>query len=383
MEARAAVSNDLLSDYFKDIYYNKSSPASFSGLGKLWLHIKNDKNRPPNVTKKKLASWLSKQETYQVHTRPPKKYPTEAIIVEHMDDIWDADILQLPAQKVKQNKDYKYMLGVIDLFSRFVWGRLLKSKGAAETARAFQDILSGSGGRKCIELRTDAGGEFRGGPFQEVLKKNKIKHILAYGEVKANYIERWNRTFQDKLYKWMYENNTSVFVDAVDDVISSYNNTVHGSTGFKPVEVNETNALTLYEKVYIPILNKRAEETVKFSFSVGQLVRLSLFINKFKRGYTQNYTEEVFRVTSRIPSHPPRYRIEDLKGEPIEGSFYSEDLKEVNAESTDQINWKIERVIYTRKIKGKKKSLVKWVGFPDKFNTLIPTADLVKYPKRK
>lgn len=372
-----------LDSYFKDIYYNKASPASFTGLAKLWGHIKTDKNRPKNVTKKKLAGWLSQQETYQVHTRAPKKYPTESIIVEHMDDIWDADILQLPTERAKDNKNYKYMLGVIDLFSRFVWAKLLKTKGAGETAEAFQDILDQSGGRKCVELRTDAGGEFRGTAFQEVLKKNKIRHILAYGEVKANYIERWNRTFQDKLYKWMYENNTAVFVNAVDDIISSYNNTVHSSTGFKPAEVDEKNALNLYEKVYIPILNKRAEETVKYSFSLGQLVRLSLFINKFKRGYTQNYTEEVFRVTTRIPSHPPRYRIEDLKGEAIEGSFYSEDLKAVNAESVDEINWKIERVIYTRKIKGKKKSLVKWVGFPEKFNTLIPTSDLVKYPKRK
>lgn len=375
----------ILRDYFKDIYYDRVFPASYSGIEKLWNYIKVDKDRPESVTKEKLIRWLRKQETYQVHTRPPKKYPTEAIIVEGLDEIWDADILHLPTEKPSLNKNYKYLLGVIDLFSRFVWGRLLKSKGGAETARAFQDILAeaAGAGRKCTEVRTDSGGEFTGKEFRQVLLAEKIRHIIAYGEVKANYIERWNRTFQDKLYRWMYEKNTSVFADAVDDIITSYNNTIHGSTGFKPADVTEANAMELYERVYIPILDKRAKETTEFSFRVGQLVRLSLLINKFKRGYTQNYTEEVFKVTATIPSHPPRYKIEDLKGEEVKGSFYKEDLKAVNAESTAGVNWKIDKVIYTRKIKGRKLSLVSWVGFPKKFNTLIPHSHLAKYPRRK
>ena len=371
----------VLDEYFTSIYYDKSSPASFSGLAKVWGQVKKDPAKPKGITKKKLIKWLEKQETYQVHTRSPKNSPTEKIIVGYIDEMWDADILQLPTENPKANKNYRYMLGVIDLFSRHAWACLLKTKTAEETLNAFQSILSR--GRKCDKLRTDAGGEFTGSRFQKMLKNKDIQHMTAYGEVKANYIERWNRTFQDKLYRWMYQNNTTVWVNVIDDILESYNNTTHGTTGFRPAQVTTENALALYEKVYIPILNKRASERLIFSFNIGQLVRLSLFIHKFKRGYTQNYTEEIFRVVATIPSHPPRYKIEDLEGETVEGSFYAEDLKEVNATQASNINWKINRVIWTRKIKGKKKSLVNWVGYPDKFNSIIPAADITKYSRRQ
>ena len=82
-------------------------------------------------------------------------------------------------------------------------------------------------------------------------------------------------------------------------------------------------------------------------------------------------------------SHPARYSIRDLKGEKVEGSFYAPELKKVNAKDKSQIKWKIERVIYTRKIKGRRQSLVKLLGFPQKFNTLSPSSDLTKYPRKK
>ena len=366
--------------YFSSIYHHPPAPASFSSFEKIWTHIQSDPNRPADVTRSNLSEWLNDQETHQVYQVPESKFDTEAIIVEYMDEMWDGDILQLP-NTPKMNGGFKYLVAFIDLFSRYVWVRLLKSKSASETAKSFQSILKE--GRKCKELQTDSGGEFMGRPFQDLLEDQGIDHIRAYGSVKANYIERWNRTFQDKLYRYTYENTTSKFSDVIDDLVKSYNTTVHSTTGFAPAQVTPDNALALYERVYIPILNKRANQKIPFSFEVGQLVRLSLARGRFKRGYEQKWSEEIFQIRSRTASHPPRYQIRDLKGENVEGSFYNQELKRVNAKDENQVNWKIERVIYTRKIKGRKKSLVKWLGFPPKFNTLIPSADLAKYPRKK
>jgi len=352
--------SDAVQEYLKNIYFDPKTPASFSGLEKIWTHIKTDPNKPPEVTKEKLKQWLEKQETYQVFTRPPRKYDTEAIIVESIGEICDADILQLPGDSPKLNKNFKFLLAVIDLFSRKVWAKLLKTKASSETAKAFEEILND--GLVCQNLRTDAGGEFKGHKFQEMLKKKKIRHTIAYGAVKANYIERWNRTFQDKLYRWMYENNTRVFVNIIPKLVQSYNDTVHSTTGFAPNKVTPENSMELYERVYIPLLNKKAASKRNYAFRVGQLVRLSLFKDKFKRGYTQNYSEEVFKIHSRIPSHPARYKITDLKNEKVSGSFYEQELKAVNARDDSEINWKIEKVLNTRKIKGRKYSLIKWKG---------------------
>jgi len=370
-----------LEKYFRSIYSDPAAPASFSGQEKLWTQIKRDPKRPPEVTKHKLKQWLMKQETYQIHTSPPKNYPTESIVVESIGEMVDADILHLPLDKPKFNQNYKFLLACIDLFSRKVYFKLLRHKSATTTTGAFQELLDE--GMPCKTLRTDAGGEFTGKKFQEMLREKGIAHITAYGHVKANYIERWNRTFQDKLYRWMYENNTLVFVNVIPELVRSYNNTVHSTTGFKPSEVTEKNSMELYEKVYIPILNKRAKTRPKWSFRIGQLVRLSLFKDKFKKGYAQKYSEEVFKVSARIPSHPPRYRIEDLKNEKVSGSFYTQELKAVNAKETSQINWKVERIVNNRKIKGRKYSLIKWFGYPEKFNTLIPTSDLPNYSRKK
>lgn len=369
-------------NYLSKVYFDESAPGSYTGLQKLWLSVKDDPERPRNLTKKTVKEWLQKQEVYQVHSVPKEKYKTEAIIVGQPDEIWDLDILILPDQPGQNgnSKKKKYLLGCIDIFTRFVRVRLMKTKTAAETAKAFKSILSE--GKKCQALRGDNGPEFKGAPFRKILKEEKIPYITAYGHVKANYIERWFKTFQQKLHRYSYHNNKLHFVDVINEIVHSYNNTIHGTTGFRPAEVGDHNALELYDRVYKPILDKRAEEKVKPSFRVGDLVRISLFKDKFKRSYTQNWSEEVFEIWSVVKSHPERFKIRDLLKEKVLGSFYSENLKLVNASEVNEVNWKIDRVISTRKLKGKKQeSLVSWFGYSNKFNSYVNTSDLKKYPR--
>lgn len=377
-----ALQQDYTEEYLKKLYFDQSAPASYQGLKKLWTQVKLDPERPAGLTQKKLKQWLDRQEVYQVHSQTKQSYETEALIVEYSDQLWDIDILVLPNDKPGINRNYKYLLGVIDLFSRYAWVRLLKKKTATETAKAFKSILAE--GRKCEALRGDAGTEFLGAPFKEMLEEENIPYITAYGHVKANFIERWFKTFEQKLHRYFYHNTTSNFVDVVQDIVLSYNNTVHRTTGYRPAEVDEHNTIELYDRVYKPILDKRAAQRFHPSFHAGDLVRISLFKDKFKRSYTQNWSEEVFEIWYVVKSHPPRYKIRDLKQENIQGSFYKEDLKPVNAQDAKDINWKIERVISTRKVKGRRpQSLIKWYGFSEKFNSYIDTADLKKYPRWK
>lgn len=191
----------------------------------------------------------------------------------------------------------------------------MRRKTASVTAEAFKSILAE--GRKCEVLRGDAGAEFTGAPFKDMLKEEKIPYITAYGHLKANYIERWFKTFQQKLYRYSYHNNTSSFVDVVQDIVRSYNNTVHGTTGFRPAEVDDDNTIQLYDRVYKPQLDKRSAHPMQPSFKVGDLVRISLFKDKFKRAYSQNWSEEVFEIWLVVASHPPRYKIRDLKQEKL------------------------------------------------------------------
>ena len=226
---------------------------------------------------------------------------------------------------------------------------------------------------------TDQGGEFLEAPFQNVLKSHKIDHIIAYGTHKASYSERLNKTLENRLYKYFYENQTFKYTDILKDIVKSYNNTPHSAIHMAPAEVNENNAERLYERVYIPILNKNAATQTVYVFEIGDLVRLSHQNTPFRRGYNEQFTEELFRVCNKIPSHPPRYKVQDLADQIIKGSFYKEELQKVNVTDPEDIQFKIERVISTKTVNGQRLSLVKWYGYADSFNSYVPVSEIKQY----
>jgi len=367
--------SNTIDEYLQKLYYNLDSPPSYSGVEKLWTHVNKDPMRPEGLTKDVIIQWLASQNTYNIFKQPKSNFTTEKIVVEYPDQQWEGDIMMIDYPK--QNRGYRYLACFIDLFTRFLWVRPLKTKSVSETTNALDSIFKT--GRKCETLRTDAGGEFLGATFQKFLKENNVFHMIAYGSVKASFVERVQRTIQDRIYKFFYENQTYNFIDNIDRLVSSYNNTVHSSIGTKPADINEKNYHQVYEKIYLPILNKKASTTLNYSFQIGDLVRLSLAGNKFGRGYHQKYTEELFKIRNRIPSQPPRYKIEDLLGEHIKGSFYSQELLKFNTNDIDKITYKIEKIISTRKIKGRTYKLVKWLGYSAKFNSLIPASDVKTY----
>lgn len=385
MNAKNQNNNEIsprIDNYLHNVYFDASSPGSFSGLDKIWSHVLQDPEKPKGLTKKKLQVWLNRQEVYQVYKPAKTKSITESVVTDHCDEIWEVDLLILKNDRPKLNKEIRFLLGAIDTFSRKVWIRLLRRKTAEECAKAFKSILAE--GRRCESLRSDAGSEFWGKAFQNMLKRENIPHFKAYGSVKCSFIERWFRTFQSRLYRYAYKNNTSKFVDIAQDIVHSYNNTKHSITGYKPSEVNDKNGLALYDKVYTPILNKRAREQLVSSFAVGDLVRISLSKEPFnKHSYTASWSEEIFIVYAVFKTHPIRLKIRDIALENIAGSFYQNELKKANAKDIGEINWKIERIVSRKVVKGVKKSLVRWFGFPKKFSTWVNDSDLSKYPRRQ
>ena len=83
----------------------------------------------------------------------------------------------------------------------------------------------------------------------------------------------------------------------------------------------------------------------------------------FEKGFTPNWTEEVFQVSLVKYTNPITYSLEDLKGEPVKGSFYEQELQ-----ATDQQIFHIERG---------HRAYVKWRGYSNAFNSWIPSQDLV------
>ena len=111
----------------------------------------------------------------------------------------------------------------------------------------------------------------------------------------------------------------------------------------------------------------------KPKFSFGDKVRISKYKRRvFDKGYTTNWTEEVFVVDKVMVTKPVTYHIVDLLGEKVGGSFYEKELQKAK-----QQTFRIEKVV--RRDNKKKKALVKWQGYSDKFNSWVSFKDLVDF----
>ena len=148
----------------------------------------------------------------------------------------------------------------------------------------------------------------------------------------------------------------NVYIDKLDGIVNEYNNTNHRTTKMKPIDVKDNTWIDFGKAV-----NDNDPK-----FKVGDHVRISKFKNIFAKGYTPNWSEEIFVIKKTVPL---TYVIDDLNGEEITGTFYEKELQKI-----DQQEFRIEKVI---KKKGDK-LYVKWKGYDNSFNSWIDKKDLVK-----
>ena len=138
----------------------------------------------------------------------------------------------------------------------------------------------------------------------------------TYNEGKSVVAERFIKTLKNKLYKHMTASAKNVYYDVLDDVINEYNNTKYNTIKMKPKDVKNN------KRVYIDEHNEKDSR-----FKVGDRVRISKFKNIFAKGYTPNWSKEIFIVGKINHTVPYKYNLEDLNEEEIIGSFYDRELQ--------------------------------------------------------
>jgi len=141
------------------IYYDPKHTAGFSSAAKLVSAAKRNKRN--------VEEWLSGQDTYNLHKPVRKRFPRNPYTVTNIDDVWEIDIADLSSLS-KYNDKYKYLLNVIDIFSRYAWSVPLKDKTGKSIAAAltilFQNINP-------ITIQSDKGTEFVNATVQQYLKR--------------------------------------------------------------------------------------------------------------------------------------------------------------------------------------------------------------------
>ena len=297
--------------------------------------------------KKSKGSGITNESNYQLvnelHKPIIKKFKKRKVYSSFVDL---ADMQSLS----KYNKGIKYLLCVIDLFSKYAWVIPLKDRKGTSTANAFKKIISK--GRKPNKIWVAQGSEFYNQSFKDILKINNIEMYSTFNEGKSVVAERFIRTLKNKIFKHMTIISKNVYFDVLDDIVNNYNNTVHGTIKMKPINVTDYSFVEYNEDS-----NKRNPK-----FKVGDYVRISKYKNIFAKGYAPNWSEEVLVFNKIKNAVPWTYVINDLNGEGIIGSFYEKQLQKTN-----QKEFRIEKIL---KKKGDK-LYVKWKGYDNSFNCWI------------
>lgn len=178
-------------------------------------------------------------------------------------------------------------------------------------------------------------------------------------------------------------------MDILQDVVRSINDTPNRSlNGRTPSSVTRENeeevrldAYLVRQKnnVRVPRVKKKSSKPRRrrkpFTFKIGDQVRITHLKRTFQRDYDQTYTEEIFTIRERFVSQDiPIYKLRDMLGDPIQGTFYASELQKVSKD--ENTIWRIDKILRKRKVRGKEEVLVRWLGWPKKFDSWIPKADI-------
>lgn len=302
----------------------------------------------------------------ELHKPARRNFPRRNVVLKGVNDLYQADLVDVIAYS-RYNKNYKYILTIIDCFTKVAEAIPLKDKTAKSIENAMRTFIE-KNKIKMRHLQTDDGKEFFNSKFKELMKIYNINHYSTKSDKKASIVERFNRTLKGTMFKRFSHRGSYIWYDILPSLIKSYNNKYHRTIGMKPIEVNKSNERLVLSRI-LKHTAPRTESKQPKIFSLGDKVRISKFKGIFSKRYLPNWTNEVFTIYRVQPTKPETYILKDNKGELLQGSFYGHELLKTYVGDV----YLVEKVL---KKKGDK-VLIKWLGFDKSQNSWIPKKDLL------
>ena len=182
-----------------------------------------------------------------------KKFKKRKVYSSFRDNIWGVDLADMQLLS-KFNKGFRFLLSVIDIFSKYAWVVPLKDKKGISIVNAFKQILKESN-CKPNKIWVDKGSEFYNISFKKWLQDNDIVMYSTNNEGESVIAETFIRTLKNNIYKYMTSISKNVYIDKLDNIVKKYNNTYHTSIKMKPVDVKDNTYIDFKKKVMIKILN--------------------------------------------------------------------------------------------------------------------------------
>ena len=349
-------------DSLKEIYYSAEDPGSYGGVDRLFKRAKE--KGIEGITRKLVQNFLRDQRSYSLHKPSRHNFKRNKTLVGGIDVQWQADLADMQGLS-RQNAGVHYLLTCIDVFSKFAWVIPTKDKSAKEMAVAFKKLFAEAAPRKPERLQTDRGKEFLNKDVKALLKDKGVELFQTFSDKKAAVVERFNRTLKTRIWTYFSATETKRYIDVLPEIVTAYNNSYHRSIGMPPALVRTADE----NRIWLRLYGDTTKPLPRPKMAPGEIVRMSKVKGDFEKGYLPNWTEQHFKVEGTAGKRRRVYKLQNIRGEPINGEFYQEEVQPIR-----ENEFRVERIIKRRKLAdGTGEALVKWKGWPEKFNTWVTT----------
>ena len=375
---------NIVQERFTDL---KKHPATaFSGNKARLTHGIKNKN------------WLKSQPAYTLFKPAPHKqgkYQRQRVVAGGIDEQWQADLADM-GNYARENGGYRYILMVIDVFSRYGFARPVKHKTGEEVARALESIYHKSQRHPKFYLQSDEGKEFFNRPMAQLARKYGYSQFHTYDrDIKAGIAERFVRTLKEMIWRYFTYTNTRKWVthsksrdkssdksnnkssDLLGLFVNAYNHRYHRTLGMSPLQAMREDENDLFNILY-PSHSEYQQKKIARDLDkikVGDFVVINTAKKLFDRGVAPKWTREVYKV-SDVDVRTPRasYKLQDIEGEDIEGWFVREQLQKVQDPSDQPLY--VEKVLKYSDKQHPGQVFVKWLGWGSKFNSWVDKSKL-------
>jgi transposase InsO family protein len=360
---------DQLLEDVKTAFRRPGHKAAFSAPGNV--------ARTFGVSQAKARRMLEEVDSYVSHREYKRPSVFNPYYVYRRRELIQADLIDISELRA-HNNGVRYLLLIIDVFTKKIWVYPLKSKQGIQVRDALEAWLDTIGNPTPEVFATDAGTEFFNQHVRTLLNSRGVRQENSVGTCKAAVAERANKSLQVLLYKYMSENQTKEYLSKLDKLVETYNKRGHRTLNFMSPNMadlprNEEQVRGIHIARYAKIPNK------KIKFKVGEVVRIKLeskLLSPQSRAYKPQFKDEYFvirDINRRLPI--PLYYLKAMaNNEEIKGGFYSNELTAVRGDE-----FKVERVLDERGEGPNKELLIRWLNFGPDWDSWVPASSVRFY----
>lgn len=346
----------------KQYYLDPSNPGSLGGVDRLYNEVK----KYHEVTRDEVRDFLTTQNTYTLHKDRRFKFKRNRMIVLFRGFQYEADLVDWQAY-ANENDGTRFMLVVIDCFTKFCWLRALKNKKPESVKEGLIDIFRESS-RVPHRLRTDKGKEFDCKMMRTFYEENNIHFFTTTNStIKCAMVERLNRTLKARFFRHFTHNGNHRFLEEMQKFADSYNNSYHRSIKMTPIEAEHSDTTVVFFNLYSgKTLKELLSPTEQPKAEVGDDVRIAYDRGVFDKSYFSTFTDQTAKVQKVVRQPIPMYSLVDYRQKEIPRKFYSSEIQPI-----PEPKYRVEKILRERTRNGKKEYYVKWLNYPSTENSWI------------